>query len=167
MAADGSNFAIIIDRHCAPARNPSPPPSAVTTAPPAERSHAAGLRPEALRLVLEHIDANLGEDFTLEELARLVCVSRFHFARLFRRSTGHSPMAFLLQARVQRARELLASGAANIADIAAALGFFDQSHFTRTFRRCTGQTPGEFVRHHRLDASRGAHRFDSARAAAG
>ena len=107
------------------------------------------LRPQALLRVLDYIDAHLGENFSLEELASVVSVSRFHFARLFRASTGMSPMAFLLRTRVERARSLPVEADSSIAETAAALGFFDQSHFTRTFRRFTGRTPREFARAHR------------------
>jgi AraC-like DNA-binding protein len=90
--------------------------------------------------------AHIGESISLEALARVACMSRFHFARRFRQSTGSSPMAYLLQMRIQRARCLLEEGESKIADIAAELGFFDQSHFTRTFRRAIGMSPRAYAR---------------------
>jgi transcriptional regulator GlxA family with amidase domain len=92
------------------------------------------------------MEANLGESLTLDDLAGSAGVSRFHFARLFRVSTGSSPMAYLMRLRIGRAKLLLLRGDRSVCDIAAALGFCDQSHFSRTFRRITGQTPREFVR---------------------
>jgi AraC family transcriptional regulator len=127
MAADGCNRA---------AQHDQPTPC----------GPSPGLKPQALQRVLAYIDSHLGERFTLEQLASVVSVSRFHFARQFRCSTGLSPMAFLLQARVDRARQLLLRDASTIAETAAELGFFDQSHFTRTFRRLTGRTPLQFAR---------------------
>ena len=55
-------------------------------------------------------------------------------------------MAFLLRLRIARAQDMLHAGNRRIAEIAAALGFFDQSHFARTFRRLTGQSPREYAR---------------------
>ena len=73
-------------------------------------------------------------------------MSRFHFARLFRRSTGRSPMEYLLHVRLERAKALLRRGGMPISDIAVAIGFADQSHFTRHFRRAIGTTPLRYAR---------------------
>jgi AraC family transcriptional regulator len=118
--------------------------------PPAE-VRRRGLNRRALTRALAYIEAHLGEEISLGDLAGAAAISRFHFARLFRASTGHSPMAFLLRLRIARAQDMLHAGNRRIAEIAAALGFFDQSHFARTFRRLTGQSPREYAR-------RGPHR---------
>jgi AraC family transcriptional regulator len=102
-------------------------------------------RHRALRRACDYIEAHLGDGFTLTDLAQQACVSRFHFARLFRAGTGSSPMAYVQRRRIDRAKSMLASGERKIAHTAAALGFFDQSHFTRTFRRMTGVSPREYV----------------------
>jgi AraC-like DNA-binding protein len=107
-----------------------------------------GLSRRALNRACAYIEENLGERFTLDDLARQVGVSRFHFARLFRVSTGESPMAYLLRSRVERAKQLLIADEQPVCEIAAALGFCDQSHLTRTFRRMTGLTPRDFARRH-------------------
>lgn len=105
-----------------------------------------GLSPRALARAQAYIAAHLGESFCLSDLANAACISRFHFARRFRASTGHSPMEYVLIARMDAAKRLLAQGDQKIAATAAALGFFDQSHFTRTFRRVTGVSPHAFSR---------------------
>ena len=107
-----------------------------------------GLSRRALNRAHSYIAENLGERFTLDDLARQAGVSRFHFARLFRVSTGDSPMAYLLKSRVERAKQMLLHEERPVCEIAAALGFCDQSHLTRTFRRMTGLTPREFARLH-------------------
>jgi AraC family transcriptional regulator len=107
-----------------------------------------GLSRRALNRACSYIAENLGERFTLNDLAREAGVSRFHFARLFRVSTGDSPMAYLLKSRVERAKQMLLQGELPVCEIAAALGFCDQSHLTRTFRRLTGVTPRTFARRH-------------------
>ena len=107
-----------------------------------------GLNPRAMNRVVIHIEENLGESLSLSTLAAVACVSRFHFARMFRLSTGYSPMAYVLRRRVERARLQLAQGYQRLSDLAAELGFCDQSHFTRIFRRMTGFTPREYARRH-------------------
>ena len=105
-----------------------------------------GLRRRPLRLAIAYMEEHIGENFTLEELARTVGVSRFHFARLFRMSTGKSPMVYALHLRIEHAKSMLLRGDRRACEIAMTLGFFDQSHFSRTFRRMTGVSPGEYVR---------------------
>jgi AraC family transcriptional regulator len=105
-----------------------------------------GLNPRAMSRVITHIEENLGEGLTLGTLASVACVSRFHFARMFRLSTGFSPMAYVVRRRVERARLQLMRGYQRLSDLAVELGFCDQSHFTRIFRRMTGVTPREYAR---------------------
>jgi len=112
----------------------------------ADAPAGSGLSSMALRRVRSFMEANLGESLTLDDLAGAAGVSRFHFARLFRISTGASPMNYLMKLRIVRAKLLLLRNDRSVCDVAAALGFCDQSHFSRTFRRMTGQTPREFVR---------------------
>lgn len=104
-----------------------------------------GLGSKALARAQAYMEQNIGHNFTLDQLARAACVSRAHFARLFRVSTGSTPMAYLLKLRMERAK-LLLRRQLRVSDVAAALGFCDQSHFSRVFRRTTGQTPREYAR---------------------
>ncbi|MBM0106831.1 helix-turn-helix transcriptional regulator [Steroidobacter sp. S1-65] len=125
--------------------NPSPARSRWVAAEDASpRAH--GLSPRALQRALTFMEANLGKRLTLAEIAASAAVSRFHFARLFRVTTGHSPMEFLMRARIARSQSLLVRGDTSICAVAAALGFCDQSHFTRTFRRLIGVPPREYLR---------------------
>ncbi len=108
-------------------------------------SPRGALNLRAFTRVREYMDANLSERITLEDLARIAEISRFHFARQFRIRTGDSPMGYLLRARIERAKDVLRKdGGATVADIAAMLGFADQSHFTRTFRRLVGTSPTDY-----------------------
>ncbi|MHC1752583.1 AraC family transcriptional regulator [Humidesulfovibrio sp.] len=86
-------------------------------------------------------DGNSG--LTLAELARVACLSPYHFIRVFARHTGLPPHAWLMQLRARKAGELLRQGAP-IAQAAAGAGFADQSHLTKTFKRLLGYTPGQF-----------------------
>ena len=104
-----------------------------------------GLEPRALRRVRAYIDENVGRPISLEDLANVAGVSRFHFARQFRASTGESPMGFVLRARIERGKVRLRERDVTVSRIATELGFADQSHFTRTFRRLVGTSPKRFA----------------------
>jgi len=100
--------------------------------------------PQRFARVRDYIEHNLGEAISLEDLARVAGISRFHFARQFRAGTGESPMGYLVRTRVERAKALLCDSQTRVADISAELGFADQSHFTRTFRRLVGVPPSAY-----------------------
>ncbi len=111
-------------------------------APPPES--APDLPPPRLRRVVEYIEANLSADLTLAELAGVACLSPCHFSRSFKEAVGSGPQRYTVQRRIERAKALLRRGEGNLADVAVAVGFADQSHFTAVFRRETGTTPGRF-----------------------
>jgi len=95
-----------------------------------------------LRRVTQYIEKNLRQPkLRLAELSALVHMSPFHFARLFKRSTGVPPHVFLVRRRIDEARALLATQTVPVAVIARSVGFQTPSHFTTTFRRFTGMTP--------------------------
>ena len=98
-----------------------------------------------MRVVREAIEACHAEALTLETLAGLAGLSKFHLLRQFERSYGLPPHAYLRQVRVQRARALILTGRA-LADAAMTVGFADQAHMTRAFRRTLGYTPGALAR---------------------
>jgi AraC family transcriptional regulator len=105
-----------------------------------------GLAGGALRRVRAYINEHIGERISLDQLARQAGVSRFHFARQFRLSTGESPMGYLRRVRIERSKCILQARDTTIAEVAASLGFSDQSHFTRIFGRLVGVSPGSFAR---------------------
>nr|WP_276603744.1 AraC family transcriptional regulator [Nannocystis pusilla] len=92
----------------------------------------------------EHLGAPVG----LRELATLGGMSQAHFSRAFKASTGVPPHRWQLNARVERAQQLLLRADVSLADIALQLGFVDQSHLTRVFRRVVGATPSAWRRAH-------------------
>jgi AraC family transcriptional regulator len=104
-------------------------------------SHGHALAGCRLRRVTEYIEQNLDKDLTLVELAAVVCMSRYHFARLFKGSTGVPPHRFVVRQRIARARGALATPALSIAQVSLMVGFRTPSHFTTVFRRLTGLTP--------------------------
>lgn len=102
---------------------------------------SGGLSGYRLRRVQEFINANLEEDLSLTELAEVADLSQFHFARAFRKSTGQTPQQYLMQQRIERAKELLSRDDLPIVEISLRTGFKNQSHFTTLFRKFTKHTP--------------------------
>ena len=111
-----------------------------------ESTAKGGLSPDALRRACERLEASAERGISLEELAREVGMSRFHFARAFRRSTAKSPHEYLTERRVERAKQMLVHSDLPVVEVALAAGFGSQSHFTHTFRRATGLTPAAYRR---------------------
>ena len=108
---------------------------------------SGGLPGATLRRVLEHIDANVHRDPRLAELSTIAHMSVFHFARLFKLSTGLPPHRFVLQQRIAQAKRLLAGDDVPIASIGRGLGFRTPSHFANVFHRMTGVTPSAYRAH--------------------
>ncbi len=111
-----------------------------------ETTRTGGLAPHALRKVRERLEAAIADGVSLESLAETAGLSRFHFARAFRESTGESPHAYLTRLRLERARELLHQSSRSIAVIAAEAGFSSQAHLSSVFRKHFRETPGAFRR---------------------
>ncbi len=108
-------------------------------------------RPAVAR-VRELIENRFEEDLSMEELAATARLSPYHFLRVFRRHTGLTPHAYLLQVRVDHAKQMLAAGTP-IAETSAACGFADQSHLTRRFKSVLGVTPGQYRKGRRCGSS--------------
>jgi AraC family transcriptional regulator len=89
--------------------------------------------------------ANLDHAISLKKVAEAAHISPSHLLRIFKRATGSPLHQFLIRLRVNRARELLLTGNASIADVAAEVGFADQSHLTRHFKRLLGTTPKKIL----------------------
>ncbi|WP_426126083.1 helix-turn-helix domain-containing protein [Pararhizobium sp. PWRC1-1] len=89
---------------------------------------------------------SLEGDISIAQVAHACNLSRGYFIRAFRETTGMTPYQWLLSERINRARELLRTSNAPLADVAIACGFADQSHFTRVFSTIVGTTPGHWRR---------------------
>jgi AraC-like DNA-binding protein len=108
------------------------------------QSVALGREPRAVQMAREYLDAHLQANTSLLELAALVDLSPYHFARVFRQATGFAPHAYLENQRIKRAKHLLRAGM-SIAEVGFLVGFAHQSHFTNRFRLHVGVPPGQFV----------------------
>jgi AraC-like DNA-binding protein len=97
----------------------------------------------AIRKACEFIRAMASENISLDDIARAVGVSRFHFLRIFKATTGFSPHAYLIQRRLDIAKTLIENGC-SLVQAAFEAGFADQSHMTRRFKAAYGVTPGQY-----------------------
>lgn len=91
--------------------------------------------------VISHIRENVASDIGIEEPTGAVHCSASHFARTFKATFNCSPHQFLMQARIDPARELLSSSILPVGQVAAACGFPNHAHFSVVFRRLMGMTP--------------------------
>lgn len=98
------------------------------------------LSPRQVQLIIEFIDANLSSDLGLDELAALVELSPSYFCHAFKQTLGIPPHRYVIQQRVERAKQLIKHENFSLSEVAALCGFSDQSHLTRHFKRLTGMT---------------------------
>nr|WP_246712521.1 AraC family transcriptional regulator [Rhizobium cellulosilyticum] len=98
------------------------------------------------QLAKEMLMANLDGKLTISDVAVACDMSRGHFIRMFRETTGSTPHRWLVEARVKRASDMLRNSNASLAEIAELCGFSDQSHFTRVFLANFGVPPGVWRR---------------------
>ncbi len=99
------------------------------------------LTPHQIKQVMDFTLASLKQDLSLAVLAQQTGFSAYHFARLFRQTTGESPHQFVLRQRIEQAQRLLKETDAPLTYIALECGFANQSHLTLVFKRHIGITP--------------------------
>jgi AraC family transcriptional regulator len=110
-----------------------------------ERGRDGVLPRGRLRAVEEYIEEHLDGCPTLAQLAAVVRLNPYHFARQFKAATGLPPHQYVILRRVERAKQLLQAGTdLSLAEVALRAGFSDQSQFSRHFKRLVGVTPGQF-----------------------
>lgn len=88
----------------------------------------------------EFIKDSIDTNFTIENLASNVNLSKFHFLRIFKKEFGLTPHAFIVNERLNTANKLIKTGT-SISEASFTVGFNDQSHFTRNFKKYFGYTP--------------------------
>ncbi len=94
-----------------------------------------------VRAAIDYIEAHLSHDLSIDLIAAAVNMSSFRFARGFKKATGHSPHQFLLERRIELAKDMLRSTDYKLADVAQTVGFANQSHFAAVFRQRCQMTP--------------------------
>jgi len=105
-----------------------------------------GLAPWQMRRATDYLIERLDGQVSLLELANYCGLSRSHFSRSFKRSTGYAPHQWLARKRVDRAKDLLTNTTLALSEIAIRCGYADQSHFSRAFSAQTSVTPTQFRR---------------------
>lgn len=101
-----------------------------------------GLSSRQIRTATELLEANLEGSISLQQVAEACELSVSHFARAFKTTFRRPPYRWLIERRVDRARDLMTNTRLSLADIAIQCGFADQSAFNRSFKRIHGATPG-------------------------
>ncbi|CAM3663644.1 HTH-type transcriptional activator RhaR [Vibrio aerogenes CECT 7868] len=100
-----------------------------------------GLAPFQLARIKEFVAASLSKPLQLSDLSELVSLSEYHFARMFKQSTGITPHQYVMQQRLNQARILLQHSGASLTEIALQCGFSSSSHFSNRFKLTHGETP--------------------------
>ncbi|TWA93579.1 AraC-like DNA-binding protein [Bradyrhizobium stylosanthis] len=100
-------------------------------------------RPQIARVV-SFIEDNIAQALCLSELSEVAGLSRVQLVRQFKQATGRPPHSFILQRRIERAKELLKRSDSTIVGVALDLGFHSQGHFTKVFSKFAGMTPGRW-----------------------
>ena len=103
-----------------------------------------GLSPKVLLRAIERLRSDSDADVSLAALASDAGLSRFHFCRAFKESTGLSPHAWLRHHRLEQAMNMLRDTDASVVSVAAALGYASQTAFAAAFRKLTGETPSDW-----------------------
>ncbi len=111
----------------------------------AKRAPEASKCSSAIRAVIEYIDENFDKKLTLDYLAEMAGFSKYHFARVFKESTGFTITEQINARRCEEAKKLLLEAGESISEIGQQCGFDNASYFTRTFKRYTGLLPSEYA----------------------
>jgi AraC-like DNA-binding protein len=131
LARDASlyeSFSGLFQRHAAPITKPEDAPQDKAV----------------VQLVIEFMLEHYGDDLALDDLARLCGLTPFQLIRCFNKTVGLPPHAYLTQIRLKMACRLLREGVP-MADVALAVGFYDQSALNKHFKRSYGMTPRQYV----------------------
>ena len=113
------------------------------------RSYGRSPSPDSRALLrigeaLSHLERNIHREVNLEELANIAHMSRRSFLRVFQSATGTSPLAWVIEQRINRACNLLRHTDRRVTEIAFDVGFNDSNYFTRQFSKITGISPKNY-----------------------
>jgi AraC family transcriptional regulator len=103
-----------------------------------------GLSQKQIRQVTEYVSDRLQSNLSLSELAACIALSPYHFARLFKQTTGMTPHQYVICQRVERAKYLLRQRELSVLEVALCCGFAHQGHLSKHFKHLTGFTPTAF-----------------------
>jgi transcriptional regulator GlxA family with amidase domain len=121
------------------------------SSPVSGTSPRGGLADWRVQRVAAFIEANIGNNFRVRDLARVASLSSGHFQRAFKQSFGESPHGYISRQRVRYAQAIMLGSRDSLAKIAIDCGMADQSHFSRVFRRVVGVNPAAWRREFSTD----------------
>ena len=129
---------------------------------PSEKMAMSSQRPAKAKLALkapdvyerlcrarEFIDHCYDHPLDLKLISSQACFSRYHFLRLFRDTFATTPHQYLIQRRIQKAKELLRVRSLSVTDVCFEVGFQSLGSFSSLFRKCVGQPPINYRRRER------------------
>ena len=105
------------------------------------REHGQDKNFDSIRQAIIYIREHLSERITIDSLAEMVGISKFHFIREFKRITHYTPIMYITVVRIETARRLIAETDINISEISDKCGFDNVSYFSKTFKKHTGISP--------------------------
>jgi AraC-like DNA-binding protein len=111
-----------------------------------EEKDESGTAHHRVRTAVEMIRQNIGVNLSLSELARTSFMSVSHFSHVFKETVGEPPKEFLIEQRIEKAKQLLLKTGSPACEVAAKLGYDNPYYFYRLFKKKTGMTPGQYVR---------------------
>ena len=95
---------------------------------------------------IQHMNRYPSSNLKLSDYAEMCCVSKYHFARIFKEVTGDTPLNYRNRIRIELAQGLLENGYLSISEIAENLGFASAAYFSDSFKRFVCKSPSEFKR---------------------
>lgn len=127
----------------------------------AQMQHALSDTARAVEQTVAYIERHYQENITARQLYRMAGVAKWQYSTLFQSLTGRKPLEYLLEVRLNRAKQLLVETDDTLGQIARHVGFKDESYFGRKFRQSFGMTPRNYAELARQSASgRPAHRYE-------
>ena len=103
-----------------------------------------GRAEDSVTKAIDFLQGNYQNDFCAEEVARVANMSLYHFIRVFKSQTGKTPYQYLMEIKIEKAKELLSEHTHTISEICYLCGFSNHSHFTATFKKKVGLAPSEY-----------------------
>jgi AraC family transcriptional regulator len=117
---------------------------------PLPEANQGGLAPWQVHELIAYLEANVAARITLADMSEVAQLSTSHFSRAFKRNFGTTPHGFLLQRRIEYAKQLMLTTDAPLAQIALACGLSDQAHLSRLFQHIVGSSPNAWRRVSRI-----------------
>jgi AraC family transcriptional regulator len=106
--------------------------------------YRGGLPIARLRKIEDYVHVHLAESISTEKVAELAKLSPFHFSRVFKQTTGMTPLQFVTRERILQAQQLIRETSRSLIEIALEVGYTSPSHFAQVFRRMVRMTPTQF-----------------------